>query len=161
MSVRVVTVLCTANLCRSPLAAVMLMAHLQRLEVRDVFVRSAGTHAFEGSSAVSESRRAAASRRLDLSAHRAQLLDGTMARTSDLLLCAASDHREFILSTWPDVPAERVRLFNEAVGDEAPLDVVDPYGHGQPVFERTAAVIDAAMAAWAERIAAGDPPPLE
>lgn len=154
MSVRVVTVLCTANLCRSPLGAVMLQAHLDRLGVKDVLVRSAGTHAYGGARAVSESRQAAARRGLSLEHHRSQLLDGSMARSSDLILCAASDHRDHVLEQWPDLDPATVCLFNEALPD-AELDVADPFGFGQPVFEQAAAVIDAGMEAWAQRLAAG------
>ena len=49
---RVVTVICTGNICRSPMAKVLLEKHLAERGVVDVDVRSAGTHASTGQPAM-------------------------------------------------------------------------------------------------------------
>ncbi|MCB9898405.1 MAG: hypothetical protein H6825_10410 [Planctomycetes bacterium] len=162
MSVRVVTVVCTGNICRSPMGAAFLAARLEQLGVRDVLVRSAGTCAMNGAPALGESLRAAAALGCDLSRHRSTELDGVLARESHLLLCATGEHRAHVLECWPDIEPRRVRLFNEAIADDAPVDVGDPYGWDEAVFARSARLIRRAMAAWAERLAAGhelDPSP--
>lgn len=151
---RVVTVLCTGNICRSPMGAALLEKHLAEHGVVDVDVRSAGTHATTGTPAMRAAVKAAKQLGADCSAHRATFLDGALARESHLILCATADHRDHVLLEWPDVEPRRTRLFNEALGSDVPPDVADPYGWDDGVYERASRVIDAGMQGWAARLAA-------
>jgi protein-tyrosine phosphatase len=151
---RRVLVVCTGNICRSAMGGVFLQEHLRAAGATHVQVASAGTHAEDGRPALAEAVTAAASIRGDLSAHRATRLDVVAAREADLVLCAAREHRQHIRAWWPAVPADRLRLFNEAIADVAPPDVDDPYGWDEVVFLLAARVIDRAMAAWARELLA-------
>jgi protein-tyrosine phosphatase len=155
---RRVLVICTGNICRSPMGEAFLRGHLAARGLSHVSVSSAGTHAQVGRGALPAALDACAgvgqgSADRELLAHTARQIDIVMARESDLILCATSEHREHLLAWWPDLGSERVRLFNEAIAGEAPVDVDDPYGWDRDVFQLAARVIDRAMAAWAERIA--------
>ena len=156
---RLVLVVCTANICRSPMGAAFLRAHLQSRGLRHVTVRSAGTHAQTGRPAMPEARAAVRDIRGQADDHVAAQLDIVSAGEADLILCAAREHREHILAWWPKVDPARVRLFNEAIAGVAPVDVDDPYGWDADVFVLAARVIDRAMAGWAERLARDWPPP--
>ena len=153
MSPRRVLVVCTGNICRSAMGAAFLREHLRAAGVAGVEVASAGTHAEAGRPALPAAVSAAATIRGDLSAHRATPLDLVSAREADVILCAAREHREHILAWWPQVPADRLHLFNEAIASEAPPDVDDPYGWDEAVFLLAARVIDRAMSAWAQKLA--------
>lgn len=153
MSERRVLVVCTGNICRSAMGGAFLREHLRQLGLSHVSVASAGTHAEVGRAALPEAVRAALAIRGDLSGHRSTQLDLVSAREADLVLCAATEHRQHILGWWPDVPPGRVHLFNEAIAGSAPVDVDDPYGWDDEVFLLAARVIDRAMGAWAARCA--------
>jgi len=150
---RRVLVVCTANICRSAMAGVFLREHLRAAGLAHVAVSSAGTHAQAGRPALPAAVTAVAAIRGSLQGHVSTPLDIVSAREADLILCAAGDHRRHITSWWPDVPADRVRLFNEPIAGAAPPDVDDPYGWDDELFLLAARVIDRAMAAWAHELA--------
>lgn len=150
---RVVTTVCSGNICRSPMAAAFLREHLAERGLADVEVVSAGTHALVGRGAMREARAAVAAIRGEAESHAARQLDIGLATDSALILCATQAHRRHILAWWPDLPADKVRLFNDTIRGSAPLDVDDPYGWDQEVFDLAARVIDRAMEAWARRLA--------
>jgi protein-tyrosine-phosphatase len=119
-----------------------------------VSVTSAGTHAQVGRSVLPAVLAACATigdgaADRELVGHLARQIDIVMARESDLILCATAEHRQHLLAWWPELGEARVRLFNEAIAGQAPVDVDDPYGWDRDVFELAARVIDRAMAAWA------------
>jgi protein-tyrosine-phosphatase len=102
---------------------------------------------------MAEAARATAAVRGSLAEHRSRRLDAELVARSELLLCAAESHRQWILALWPGTPREKVRLFNEPVAQEAGGDVGDPYGWDQEIYDLASRVIDRAMEAWAHAIA--------
>lgn len=149
---RIVTTVCTGNLCRSPLAEALLRKHLALLGVADVVVQSAGTGGTEGHRAIEASRRAAQALGADLEQHRTNVLDRTMIDESELVLCAATEHVSEILRRWPDVDERKVRLIGEVLEDPEMVDIEDPHGFDQAMFHLIARVIDGAMGLWAQRL---------
>lgn len=156
---RQVILVCSGNICRSPMAAAFLRSHLDARGLQAIEVVSAGTHALVGHQAMREARAAVAAIRGEAETHRARQLDIGLATEADLILCATRAHRQHVLNWWPDLDPGKLRLFNEAIRGEAPLDVDDPYGWDQAVFQLAARVIDRAMEAWAERLADEWAPP--
>jgi protein-tyrosine phosphatase len=92
-----ILVVCTGNICRSPMAEGFLRDALQR-RFGDAapMVSSAGTHGWEGSPATPEGVEVARELGVDTSMHRGRLLTEAMAQEADLLLCMASDHRDVL-----------------------------------------------------------------
>jgi len=91
-----VLVVCTGNLCRSPLAAALLAAGLP-----GAAVSSAGTRAPEGAAPPVPTRERALALGVDLDDHRARrLVEGTVGRAG-LVLTAAREHRRTVVTLVP------------------------------------------------------------
>ena len=97
-----ILVICTGNVCRSPLAEGCLRASLdRRFGDASPTVASAGTAGWEGSEAMPGSIEAARELGIDIAGHRGRRLTIAMAEDADLLLCMATDHRAFIEGEYP------------------------------------------------------------
>ena len=102
-----ILVVCTGNICRSPMAEGFLRAALaQRLGEAAPVVTSAGTAGWDGSGAMIESILSAEERGADIRAHLARRLTGDMLEDADLIVCMAAEHREAIVAARPDVEAK-------------------------------------------------------
>lgn len=106
-----ILVVCTGNVCRSPIAEGMLRAALAgRLDDRAPVVTSAGTAGWEGSAAMPESVAAAAERGVDIADHSARRLLNEHVREADLVLGMAAEHREAVAASVPDAASRTFTL---------------------------------------------------
>lgn len=95
-------VLCTANVCRSPLGAALVdQVVSEHLSPGAVEVTSAGTHARAGEPAAPETARIAARWRLDLADHHARPLTRDLVASADLILAMEDAHRVAALRMVP------------------------------------------------------------
>jgi protein-tyrosine phosphatase len=176
-----ILVVCTGNICRSPIAEGMIRAAVSLHSFGDdaVEVSSAGTNGWEGSAAMPESVQAASERGVDIIGHIARRLTDEMLDEADLVVCMAMDHREVIEAERPDVAArtftlkELVRLLEDLPGrapnlqarvkeaddlrrggfDGNPMDedIADPLGFSIETYRAVAWELQA----WCERLVAG------
>ena len=159
-----IAVVCLGNICRSPVAEVVLTARIADAGLGDqVEVTSSGTgtwHLGEAMDARAASTLAAAG--YDGSGHAAQKFDPGSLAGLDLVLAMDGSNLSDIRGTVADLTdadAERVRLFRDFDPDEPGGDVPDPFYGGDAGFEevltmveRTAAVI---VARLREQLATG------
>jgi protein-tyrosine phosphatase len=97
-----ILVVCTGNVCRSPMAEGFLRTALERRLGTDTpAVRSAGTAGWDGSGAMPESIEAARERGVEIGGHVARRLEPPMVEQADLLVCMAAEHRDAIASWFP------------------------------------------------------------
>jgi low molecular weight protein-tyrosine phosphatase len=98
-----ILVVCTGNVCRSPMAEGFLRTALaSRLGDAAPTVSSAGTAGWEGAGAMDESIRAAEERGVDIGRHLARAISAGMVEDADLVVCMAAEHRDAIVRTWPE-----------------------------------------------------------
>ncbi|MDQ1123338.1 arsenate reductase/protein-tyrosine-phosphatase family protein [Microbacterium trichothecenolyticum] len=97
---------CTGNICRSPVAELILADALAG--VADVQVESAGTGALVAHGVPVPAQLLAAQRGIDTTAHRARQVDTSMIRGADLILTMAREHRRAVVE---HVPAAMRRAF--------------------------------------------------
>ena len=143
-----IALVCLGNICRSPMAHVVLAEHLQRAGLsEDVEVSSAGTGGWHvGEPMDPRAATALLGAGYDPSAHRARQYDDGWLATHDVVLVMDR-------ANLADVGAhERVGLFREFDPVDAGGDVPDPYYGGDDGFgevlsmvERTSAAIVAAL----------------
>lgn len=119
-----ILVVCTGNICRSPLAEGFLRTALvERLGQAAPSVSSAGVIGRTGSPAMPESVRAGAERGLDIAAHRVRRLAEGEIQDADLVLAMAADHRDAVCDAVPDAASktftmkELVRLLERTPPD--------------------------------------------
>ena len=93
-----ILVVCTGNVCRSPMAEAFLRAALvRRLGGEAPKVASAGTAGWEGSGATNEAIAAAGERGLDIARHRARELRSDLIDQADLVVCMTAEHRKAVV----------------------------------------------------------------
>lgn len=98
-----ILVVCTANICRSPLAMVMLERRARERLGDDapVWVHSSGVHAMDGHPAAEESRRQADLRGLDLRHHRGSVTTADEVASADLVLVMSERQRSLLAGMYP------------------------------------------------------------
>jgi protein-tyrosine phosphatase len=101
---------CTGNLCRSPMAEVLLRDELRRRGCTGVDVVSSGTWGIDGSPATPEAVQAVGELDIDLSNHRARSIDVDEVRTADIVVAMTSVHVREITQMVPGAEGKVVLL---------------------------------------------------
>jgi protein-tyrosine phosphatase len=144
-AVRRVEVVCTGNICRSPIGEVVLRAKLAEAGLNDVVVTSSGTSGWHiGDPMDSRAAASLARRGYDGSSHRAQEFRSCWFAERDLVLAMDSGH----------LSALNRRLGDEAVPVElfADVDVPDPYYGEDEGFDDVLDQIEKAADTWVARL---------
>jgi protein-tyrosine phosphatase len=165
-----VLMVCTANICRSPMAEAMLRRRLDG----GVTVASAGVYGHDGSPMAPGSVAALAALGIADDGHRGRLLTPAMVGDADLVLTMEESHREAILTRSPEARPRTfaLREFARLAGGEERMagadldsraralvghaarrrtvlpwpgvdDVPDPYGGPEPGYHACAALLHA------------------
>ena len=122
-----ILIICTANICRSPLVEAIVQDRLAKSGKTDWIVSSAGTWAEWERGAARYSIQLAQEQGLDITQHQARMITGEIAQEADLILCMTANHKESIqIDPSLRSAAGKVYLLSEMVGRS--YDIVDPYG---------------------------------
>ncbi len=127
---------CTANICRSPIAMGLLKNMLDEKQVEgDWRVESAGTWGLEGDPAAAGSQAVMDSLGIDISDHRARSVNYDLLDSVDLILTMENGHKEALCVEFPAF-SERIYMLSEMAGDKS--DIEDPYGGAYNAYEGAA-----------------------
>ena len=147
-----ILIVCTGNLCRSPMAMALLKAKLAQDEARCGWqAESAGIWASTGRLASTHAVEEMAARQIDLSSHCAQPVTRRLVAQSDLILVMTRNHAEALEHAFPN-QTHKIHLLSEMAGKK--YDVQDPYGSTRVEYECTARELEDLIENGYERIVA-------
>ena len=138
-----ILVVCTGNICRSPIAEGLLKAALPG---KTVF--SAGTMAMVGDGADPLSVEVSAAHALDIASHRAQQLTLPMLQAADLVLTLDASHSDWINRRYPQFRGKVHKLGKW----QQDADVPDPYRRPKAMFESVYAQMASQAEDWVKRV---------
>jgi len=149
-----VAVVCLGNICRSPMAHVVLEARLADAGLGDVVeVTSSGTGGWHVGDPMD--RRAAATLTTagyDASRHRARQWTGSDTDDADLVLAMDGQNLADLAG-----PTARTRLFRDFDPRDPGSDVPDPYYGGDSGFEEVLAMVERTATALVDALRAEQP----
>ncbi len=145
-----ILLVCTGNICRSPLGAALLQRALAERGIEGIDASSAGTGAWDGAPVSEGAYLVGLERGLDLSAHRARLLTRELVEEADLILTMARHHRARV----DELGGEgHVFVLGEYAGREGDAaEVSDPFGGDLDVYRDTCSELEALIGTAVERI---------
>ena len=132
----IILTVCTANICRSPMAAGLLQHALvvQPEPLRSFKVVSAGVAARGGDLVSENSVIALKKASTDIAGHRSQPLTRELLDQAAVVLCMTEAHRAMIQLTTEPTP-RHLFLFREFMPREADKEIGDPYGGPLKIYE--------------------------
>lgn len=141
---------CTANICRSPMASVLFRQIVERisgdLEWR---IESAGTWGFENLPAAQGAQLVMQTRGLDLSEHRSRIVTASIIQNADVILTMERGHKESLAIEFPE-HRQRIFMLSELIGQA--FDIPDPIGGPLSGYEQTAQDIEQILAQGSDTI---------
>lgn len=140
-------IVCTGNICRSPVAESIFRQRLEASARWNGRVRSAGLDALVDQGADPTVLGMMRERGFDLAPHRARQLTPEHVREADLVLVMETHQRDALLDLDPTARGKTFRL-----GHWIDADIPDPYRRGDDAHRATIELIFAASAPWLDRL---------
>jgi protein-tyrosine phosphatase len=142
-----VAVVCLGNICRSPMAAVVLSDRVERAGLSDeVEIVSSGTGGWHVGGPMDErAARVLTTHGYDATRHRARQFDAGWFEDCDLILAMDAGNRRDVTEMAPDDGPDRelaaVKMFRD-FDPAGPGDVPDPYFGGDDGFDEVLAMVE-------------------
>ncbi|VUT02149.1 protein tyrosine phosphatase [Klebsiella spallanzanii] len=140
-----ILVVCTGNICRSPIGERFL-----RRELPNKRIDSAGTGALIDHEADASAIKIAEKHDLSLRGHKAQQFTAALGRRYDLILVMERVHLEQIGRIAPEARGKTM-LFAHWLGKK---DIPDPYKKSEEAFSSVYQLIEQAGLCWVEKLVA-------
>lgn len=142
-----ILIVCVGNICRSPIAEHLLRESLQGT---DIAVASAGLSALVGHSIDSTALAILRRHGHHPHPHRARQLSAELVHEANLVLVMEQSQIQSVIRLAPEARGKTFLLGRWQTDQEIP----DPYRRGPEAFERAYALIESAVAPWADRLRA-------
>jgi protein-tyrosine phosphatase len=141
---------CTANICRSPMAEAIFKSKVAGDENASGWrVESAGTWASGGQPAADFSHQVMRERGLDIGDHRSQSITRELLQDFDLILTMEKNHKEALRAEFPEF-ADTIYVLSEMTGQLH--DIEDPIGGSRADYLAAADEIDRLITQGFEKI---------
>lgn len=114
---------CTGNTCRSPMAEALLKSELEKRNITDISVSSAGLSVYENSPATQNAISVLKEIGIDISDHVSTQLTKQMVDDADYIFCMTRRHRDALKSI-----ADEQKLF------VMPKEIPDPFGGSIEIY---------------------------
>ncbi|HHH2875652.1 protein tyrosine phosphatase [Klebsiella pasteurii] len=140
-----ILVVCTGNICRSPIGERFLRKALPNKKID-----SAGTGALVGHNADNNAIKIAAKNNLSLEGHKGQQFTSSLGRQYDLILVMEKSHIDQIDHIAPEVRGKTM-LFGHWINQR---NIPDPYRKSEEAFASVYELIEQAGKLWVEKLSA-------
>ena len=138
-----ILVVCTGNICRSPIGERMLRRALPGKKIDSAGVGALVDHAADASAiAVAENHN------LSLEGHKGRQFTGTLGRQYDLILVMEKHHIEQVTKIAPEARGKTL-LIGHWLGNK---EIPDPYRQSMEAFEFVYQLLDQACNSWAGKL---------
>ena len=129
-----VVFLCTANVCRSPMAEKLFEDALSKSDSqKNIKVFSAGISAMDGDIASDNSIVACEEIGLDLSEHRSTAITRATVENASAIFCMTESHRA-LLHMYFELPEDAPIFLMREFVEEGSKELPDPYGQNLEVY---------------------------
>lgn len=139
-----VLILCTGNICRSPVAEALLKARLPHMTIE-----SAGLGALVGQGIDPAARTLAEGDGLTVSEHKARQVSEDMLLRADLVLVMSEGQRQAVARLAPSATGKTM-LFGRWLGQGE--DIPDPYRKSPEAFQHVHRQLVRAADSWANKL---------
>ena len=131
---KLVVFVCTANVCRSPMAEKLFEHALAESKIKkNIRVFSAGISAMDGDQASDNSIQACKEVGLDISDHRSAALTRATLENASAIFCMTESHRT-LLNMYFEVPEKTPIFLMREFMTEGSRELPDPFGQDMEVY---------------------------
>ncbi|MBB3189416.1 low molecular weight protein-tyrosine-phosphatase [Halomonas cerina] len=141
-----ILVLCTGNICRSPVAGAMLASRLS-----DKQIETAGLNALEDRGVEPTARALAEADGLDVSEHQARQLTREMLQRADLVL-VMSDGQRMAVGQMDPAALGKTMLFGRWLDGGQGREIPDPYRKSPEAFKHVHQLLSQAADSWTSKL---------
>lgn len=138
-----ILIVCTGNICRSPIGERLLQNLLQGKKISSAGVKALREHQADRSAV-----QVALSHGISLEGHVGRQFTSSIAREYDLILAMDKYHIEQISRISPEARGKTM-LFGHWIGQK---EIPDPYGKSEEAFASVYELIEKAGKKWAEKL---------
>ncbi|GAB4131445.1 MAG: low molecular weight protein-tyrosine-phosphatase [Acidobacteriota bacterium] len=143
-----ILIVCSGNICRSPMAAALARRRLEEAGFSGFCVESGGTLDLEGQPAHPHAQRAVRVRGLSLEEHRSRTLSAAQLDQATHILVMAPEHIREVLFRRPQFQDRIVKLWEFTDKPRRLNRIADPLGQPYKVFAACRDDIDECLRNW-------------